>query len=149
MNKQPSLIEASRPDGRVVDETGDLDEYGDHGAVYVDGEYDLEETVDLLSERFDDVRDDLPDQVGEWSRDGFRYHRRVSAAWSRVTEDGDEEIVSLFPRGPWLHEWSLNIERHRSDSEVSGASMSGFIGSGYDTPAAALRELVSHMEGSQ
>jgi len=147
MSDQPSLLEASRPAGRVIDETGELSEY-DQAAVYIDGEYHLEETLNVLAERFDEVRDDLPESVGEWSRDGYRRVEDVSASWRVVRENGDEERLSLFPRGPWLHAWTLGIVRWRAESTVSGFDMSGNVmdGSGYDTPAAALSDAVAYME---
>ncbi|OYR45279.1 hypothetical protein [Halorubrum sp. Hd13] len=150
MSNQPSLVEASRPGGLVIDETGDLAEHHDHGAAYRDGEYSLDDTVDVLEERFNDVRDDLPDQVGEWTRDGHRRREEVSASWQIVHENGDEERLSLFPRGPWLHAWTLGITRWRTESSVSGWDMSGSVmdGSGYETPAAALSDAVEYMEGS-
>lgn len=151
MNEQPTLVEASRPDGRVIDETGELDEIHDYGAVYVDGEYSLDETVAVLEDRFGDVRDDLPEQVGPWSRDGFRRRAEVSASWRVERENGDEERLSLFPRGPRLHAWVLGITRWRAESEVDGWDMSGSVmdSSGYDTPADALEAAVEFMEGDR
>ncbi|WP_128906226.1 hypothetical protein [Halorubrum amylolyticum] len=67
MSNQPSLVEASRPDGLVVDETGEFAEHHDHGAVYSDGEYDLEGTVDVLEERFSDSATSL---ISPWSDHG-------------------------------------------------------------------------------
>jgi len=150
MSEQPSLVESSRPDGRVVDETRALAEHHDYGAVYTDGEYDLEETLDVLADRFDDVRDDLPESVDEWERNGHRRVEEVSATWRRIRENGDEEQLELFPRGPHLHDWTLGITRWRAESDVSGWDMSGWVmdGSGYDTPAAALSDAVAYMEGS-
>ncbi|WP_418283895.1 hypothetical protein [Halorubrum sp. DTA46] len=147
---QPSLTEASRPDGRVVDETGDLAEHHDHGAVYVDGEYSLNATIDVLADRFDPVRADLPELVGGWERDGHRRREEASASWRREWENGDEARLSLFPRGPHLHDWTLGITRWRADSTVSGWDMSGFVmdGAGYDTPASALDDAIAYMEGA-
>lgn len=149
MSDQRSLVEASRPSGVVVDETGDLAEHHDHGAVYRDGEYSLDGTVEVLECRFNDVRDDLPNQVGEWTRDGHRYREEVSASWHVERDNGDEERLTLFPRGPWLHAWTLGITRWRAESTVSGWDMSGSVmdGSGYETPAAALEDAVEYMEG--
>lgn len=146
---QPSLTEASRPDGRVVDETGDLAEHHDHGAVYVDGEYSLGATIDLLADRFGPICPDLPESVGEWERDGYHYRKEVSASWRREWENGDEARLSLFPRGPHLHDWTLGITRWRADSTVSGWDMSGFVmdGAGYDTPADALGDAKEYMRG--
>jgi len=106
--------------------------------------------LNVLAERFDEVRDDLPESVGEWSRDGYRRVEDVSASWRVVRENGDEERLSLFPRGPWLHAWTLGIVQWRAESTVSGWDMSGSVmdGSGYDTPDAALSDAVAYMEGS-
>lgn len=151
MSDQRSLVEASRPDGLVVDETGELAEHHDHGAVYLDGEYDLDETIEVLEARFSDVRDDLPESVGDWSRDGYRRVEEVSASWRREWENGDEAKLSVFPRGPWLHEWTLGIVWWRAESTVSGWDMSGTVmdGSGYDTPRAALEDAIAYMRGAE
>ena len=69
MSEQPSLVESSRPDGRVVDETRALAEHHDYGAVYTDGEYDLEETLDVLADRFDDALGFVQGIHEPWTRE--------------------------------------------------------------------------------
>lgn len=144
MNDQLSLTESSRPSGVVVDETGEFDEHGDHGAVYAGGEYDLERTVDLLAERFDRIADDVPESVSEWTLDGHRYRERVSVKWRRELENGDVETVYVFPRGPWLHEWSIGYDTDYAD----GGSRYGGAGYGFYSPEHALEAAVSFMRGS-
>ena len=144
MSSQSSLLKASRPPGRVVDDAGELSEHG-HAVVYVDGEYSLEETLSLLADRFDEVRDDLPESVGVWSRDGYHRHEDVSASWRRVLDNGDEERLSIFPRGPHLYEWSIKLSQWFDSSQISGVDSRGIVGS-YETPSEALSAAVDYMQ---
>lgn len=102
----------------------------------------------MLADRFDAIRLDLPELFSEWVRNGHHYHERAS--WHREWENGDEARPSLFPRGPYLYDWTLGITRWRAESTVSGWDMSGFVidGASYDTSADVLNDAIAYMKAN-
>ena len=162
MSKNHAVTQASlQMTGKQhVDEHGELDRWNRGGVYNAAGEFDRDATVTLLEERFGDVREDIPTDVNNFSRCVPRHVRKDEAEvwWVRNGFPRTEEMgrfsvktrtVHLFPRGPYLHDWSVGVQQldhgGRRGGEESG-TCSFLHASGLETPREALESAVEYME---
>ncbi|EMA09499.1 hypothetical protein [Haloarcula marismortui] len=136
---------------RRIDEHGAADRW-DRGGVYDKaGEFDLEGTKSELADRFRSVSRQLPEQVGEYTRDPDpREPYTAVYRWSGGKQDVHgwciaERAVRVFPRGPYLNQWTVGID----ETFATGGTRS-FLHShamGLDRPSAAAATAIAVMQG--
>ena len=142
--------------GDFVDEQGEHDEWN-RGGVYdrPGGEFLFEPTKELLAERFQFVTSDLPDQVGPFERVDIS-DRREGIAARYETHEEFETVVRIFPRGPYLHSWTVVILEYVAtprdappEDQWRGSGSKHLEGASdlYD-PSDAVDAALEFMEGS-
>jgi len=97
-----------------IDEHGEADQW-DRGGIYdASGQFDLEATKSELADRFQDVKSQLPDQVGEYTKEDTcaEYIAAYRSSGETQSKNGfpvKSRRVRIFARGPHLNEWTVEI----------------------------------------
>jgi hypothetical protein len=139
-----------------IDEHGTRDRW-DRGGVYdAAGELDLHATEDELADRFADTDERLPDEVGDYERKPSQNDHSAVYYWSGEGEDEHgvrvtERFVRVYPRGPYLHEWTVDVEERNPDHATGAASGWAYRthphAQGLDDPTAAAAVALAFMRG--
>lgn len=110
----------SNEPSRRVDEHGRRDQW-DRGGVYIDGEFSLEATKELLADRFSPLEQQLPESVGEFVR--VEAKREYVAQYTTESDDtaqaGTRTVLKIFPRGPNLNDWTVSLETQDTTGDNS------------------------------
>lgn len=142
----PTQTQLGMGAGRFVDEYGKRDKW-DRGGVYIDGEYQLEATKDLLADRLAPVKARVPETAGDYEQIEPAFGPKIVFKTDAIEDDVHGQSVTsrtveIFPRGPHLHNWTVSIEdEHPSEAHTKNRAFTTWFhpdAIGLDTPRAAV-----------